>query len=196
MIMISDAAKKVEVETHVLRYWEEELKLPIKRNEQGHRFYTEEDVQRFKEIKKMKEQGLQLKAISSVLNTGKRSAPIGRVKSERKEEIEAIVQRIPENPRDYAPIERDTEIVIGESKEEKAERLQWLLKQLFKEALKENNEVLAQEIKESVLKELDYQFRMQDERNDEREEERNKRDEEHYKKIDEMLRKKRRFGKK
>ena len=27
--MISDAAKKVEVEAHVLRYWEEELELPI-----------------------------------------------------------------------------------------------------------------------------------------------------------------------
>ena len=36
--LISDAAKQVQVETHVLRYWEEELKLPIKRNEQGHRY--------------------------------------------------------------------------------------------------------------------------------------------------------------
>ena len=31
--MISDTAKKVEVETHVLRYWEEELSLNIARNE-------------------------------------------------------------------------------------------------------------------------------------------------------------------
>ena len=30
--LISDAAKQVQVETHVLRYWEEELGLPIKRN--------------------------------------------------------------------------------------------------------------------------------------------------------------------
>ena len=28
--MISDAAKKVEVEAHVLRYWEEELEIPAK----------------------------------------------------------------------------------------------------------------------------------------------------------------------
>ena len=27
--MISDAAKLVDVEAHVLRYWEEELELPI-----------------------------------------------------------------------------------------------------------------------------------------------------------------------
>lgn len=62
-LLISDAAKQVKVESHVLRYWEEELHLPIKRNELGHRYYTKEDVERFKEIKSMKERGLQLKAI-------------------------------------------------------------------------------------------------------------------------------------
>ena len=41
--MISDAAKNVKVEAHVLRYWEEELKLPVRRNEMGHRCYTEDD---------------------------------------------------------------------------------------------------------------------------------------------------------
>ena len=40
MFMISDAAKQVEVESHVLRYWEDELELPIKRNKLGHRYYT------------------------------------------------------------------------------------------------------------------------------------------------------------
>ena len=50
-LLISDAAKQVKVESHVLRYWEEELHLPIKRNELGHRYYTKEDVERFKEIK-------------------------------------------------------------------------------------------------------------------------------------------------
>ncbi len=50
-LLISDAAKRVKVEAHVLRYWEEELGLPIKRNELGHRYYTEEDVKRFEETK-------------------------------------------------------------------------------------------------------------------------------------------------
>ena len=31
--LISDASKKVDVEAHVLRYWEEELELPIPRND-------------------------------------------------------------------------------------------------------------------------------------------------------------------
>ena len=65
-LLISDAAKQVKVESHVLRYWEEELHLPIKRNELGHRYYTKEDVERFKEIKSMKERGLQLKAIKMI----------------------------------------------------------------------------------------------------------------------------------
>ena len=68
--LISDTAKQVQVESHVLRYWEDELKLPIKRNEMGHRYYTEEDIARFKEIRNLKEQGFQLKAIRSMLLKG------------------------------------------------------------------------------------------------------------------------------
>ena len=68
---VKDAAKEVNVENHVLRYWEEELHLPIKRNELGHRYYTKEDVERFKQIKSMKERGLQLKAIKMILKNGK-----------------------------------------------------------------------------------------------------------------------------
>ena len=43
--MISDAAALAGVETHVLRYWEEELDLTIPRNEMGHRYYTRENIQ-------------------------------------------------------------------------------------------------------------------------------------------------------
>ena len=77
------------------------------------------------------------------------------------------------------------------SREEKARRLQWLLKQLFKETLQENNEELYRGVKDVLLKELDYQFRMQEEKEEERNAEKMKREEEHYKKIDELLRKKR-----
>ena len=38
--MISEAAKKVHVESHVLRYWEEELGLSIGRTEMGHRYLS------------------------------------------------------------------------------------------------------------------------------------------------------------
>ena len=70
-LLISDAAKMVQVESHVLRYWEEELCLPIQRNELGHRFYTLEDIERFRKIKNLKERGLQLRAIKMILKGGK-----------------------------------------------------------------------------------------------------------------------------
>ena len=61
--MISDAAALVNVESHVLRYWEEELELTVPRNEMGHRYYTKENIEQFMKIKEWKEQGYQLKAI-------------------------------------------------------------------------------------------------------------------------------------
>ncbi len=165
--LISDAAKMVDVESHVLRYWEEELQLPIKRNELGHRYYTQKDVERFKEIKELKEQGLQLKAIRLFLKDGK---------------VEAL--QLPEKMPEVVTGETDVE----ESKAEKARRLQWLLQQMIAETLKENNKELCDEIRESVVKELDYQFRLQEQREDAREEARGQREDEYYQKLDELLR--------
>ena len=76
--MISEAAKHVGVESHVLRYWEEELDLPIGRTEMGHRHYTEEDIQLFSCIKELKEQGLLLKEIKQLLPDMLRSTSEGQ----------------------------------------------------------------------------------------------------------------------
>ncbi len=208
VFLISDAAKKVEVESHVLRYWEEELGLPIKRNELGHRYYTNDDIKRFQEIRDLKEKGLQLKAIRMILKNGKLDVLTPdeekkTVVSQRKDQKEDSVRKEPQKDEslessettifslDTQLMKREEHLPVGESREEKAARLQWLLQQLFRDTLQENNVKLCKEMKESIVKELDYQFRMQDEREDERNTERMKRDEEHYKKIDELLRKKR-----
>lgn len=213
--LISDAAKQVRVEAHVLRYWEEELKLPIKRNELGHRYYTEEDIRRFMEIKDLKERGLQLKAIRMVLKNGKldRLTPVEEEKNitqiadAEKEVLKEEKSQIKELESSLDESEADTQsatlqvISTGqalrtENGEDKIKRLQWLLQQMFREVVQENNATLCREMKESVLKELDYQFRMQEEKEEERNAQKIKRDEEHYKKIDELLRKKRRLFKK
>ena len=55
--MISDAAKLVDVEAHVLRYWEDELDVQSPRNEMGHRYYTDNIITLFREVKELKEQG-------------------------------------------------------------------------------------------------------------------------------------------
>lgn len=248
-LFISDAAKKVHVEAHVLRYWEEELELPIKRNELGHRYYTEEDVKRFQEIRELKERGLQLKAIRLILKNGKldrlsdgentqaekaaeaakiaektsSAAKAGEKASSAAKAVEKAgcaaktVEKVGSTAKtaekmtgemqhgkknvevlktaekvtgEVEPI-KTTSVVGEESREEKAARLQWLLKQLFREVLQENNEAMCREVRESILKEMDYQFRMQEEREDEREAAQIKRDEEHFRRVDELLRKKR-----
>src|SRR5574344_230826 len=65
--IISDASKMVDVESHVLRYWEEELDIEIPRNEMGHRYYTEAHINLLKKIKELKEGGFQLKAIKLLI---------------------------------------------------------------------------------------------------------------------------------
>ena len=72
--LISETAKLVQVEPHVLRYWEEELGLSIKRNEMGHRYYTDKDLEIFQKIKELKKEGLQLKTIKEKLH-GKDEIP-------------------------------------------------------------------------------------------------------------------------
>lgn len=214
-LLISDAAKEVKVESHVLRYWEEELRLPIKRNELGHRYYTQEDVERFRQIKAMKERGLQLKAIKMILkdgrldvlpqeniqnkvvldefgerertaaqDTGMENSMAIDVVSVRNAETAESSGRYPE------PTERRASELSAESREEKARRLQWLLQQLIRETLRENNEELCRNMKESIIKELDYQFRSQEEREEERDRQARQRSEEYYQKMDELLRKK------
>ena len=200
-LLISDAAKEVKVESHVLRYWEEELHLPIKRNELGHRYYTREDVERFKQIKSMKERGLQLKAIKMILKDGKLNVLPQEDEREEKEEerqeqarqqgmaIDIIDTREAQNPADKRSREINRE-VVQESREEKSRRLQWLLQQLIRETLMENNQELCREIRDSVVKELDYQFRMQEEREEIRDRANAERNEEYYKRRDDLLRKK------
>lgn len=195
--LISDAAKQVQVESHVLRYWEEELKLPIKRNEMGHRYYTEEDIARFREIKELKEQGLQLKAIRNMIKRGKLGAagnlyeavgyspdsdfPAGTApeRSAGEESMKRHVVMV--NKGEFMPIPEET-------KEAKSLRLQQLLQNMIAEAVRSNNREVCEEIKESMLKELDYQFRLQEEREDERDAARVYRQEEHYRQVDELIR--------
>ena len=185
-LLISEAAKQVQVESHVLRYWEEELGLPIKRNDMGHRYYTMEDVSQFKEIKLLKEQGLQLRAIKNILQK-EHAGTDGEDKPVKETVVSAEAASAEEKAMDYI-IGRKQKYIVSlseeASREEKANRLQYLLQHMMVETVKAANKELCTEIKESILKELDYQFRAREER----EEEHWKKEEEHYRKVDEMLR--------
>lgn len=144
--MISDASKMVEVESHVLRYWEEELELPIARNEMGHRYYTEDDIQLLKHIKKLKERGYQLKAI----------------KMDISENGELIPQEDPLSP----AVKQDKAEVLNHNAE-KMQQFQSVLSKALGQALRENQEKLGRElgvcVADQVSKEINYQFRAQEE---------------------------------
>ena len=145
--MISDAAKLVEVESHVLRYWEEELELPIARNEMGHRYYTEDDIQLLKHIKKLKERGYQLKAIKMDISENGELIP----------REETLPQELP----------REKTMVLNDNAE-KMQQFQHVLSKALGQALRENQESLGRElggrVADQVSKEMNYQFRAQEER--------------------------------
>lgn len=226
---IGDAAKKVKVETHVLRYWEEELGLDISRNDLGHRFYTDTDVELLDHVKRWKDQGLQLKAIRLMLSeNGKLSVPqevvreaqamiekaaeevcarkdkavqidLTRTKATEEKAVQDGTGNINAIHKDTAQTEGElvekregagaqlaacddaasVENILLDERSSKAAKLQFLLENLVSRAVRENNE--------AVLKELDYQFRQFEENAQAREQKHWEREEEHYKKLDELI---------
>lgn len=228
--LINEVAKEVHVESHVLRYWEEELGIPITRNRQGHRVYTKEDITRFIRIKNLKDQGLQLKAVRLVLNQlqegedgqeyMKQDNPfaqkqltkinkngemkviqIKEMKSLDKHDNRTQTERKNGNKSEIA-IRRKDELKSEQEQQEKLVRMQYLLQKMIADAVRSNNQALADELssqmKENICKEMDYQFRLLEEheeereaarqiREEEREKARREAEEEHYKRIDNML---------
>jgi len=174
---ISEMTKLINVEAHVLRYWEEELQLPIKRNELGHRYYTEDDRELFLRVKQLKEKGIQLKGIRNILDIP------------QEEDNGLVGVSLPQ-----AGI-RQT-ISFPDNKEEKSYRLQMLLKGLIQEAVEESNEKLAEDIKECLVKELDYQFRVASEEEEQHRKEYMRQQEEYFQRLDEMIQGSRRMKRK
>ena len=149
--MISEAAKRVNVETHVLRYWEEELELPIGRTEMGHRYYTEENLQLFRCIKELKEQGMFLKDLKELI------PDMLRLKEKKAELTVAKPEVIRENVS-----EPDGQI----------EKVQALLGKVLQDIITENNKILEQNVtktvSEKVVKEMDYLLREKERHEEER----------------------------
>ena len=170
--LISDAAKIVEVEAHVLRYWEEELELPIGRTELGHRYYTRENIETFQKVKELKEKGLQLKAIRTILKRLEKyqmqqNAPAdekdGESTSEPAEEKNESVQEQP--------------LQVVQENTEKLKHFENLVEGIVDRVVKENNENLEKHIEVTFSREMDYLVHMQEQREEER-----------YRKLDESIR--------
>lgn len=189
--MISDAADMVHVETHVLRYWEEELELDIPRNEMGHRYYTRENIKEFQRIKELKEQGYQLRAIRMILHNGK----ITPVKEEESkdwyvntmdEDIDTASQDVQSAKKvGYMSLASKSQPQIQEttglSPEERMAQFRELMSDIVGQAIAQNNEALSEsigkDVQERVLKEMNYLMREQDAAQEER-----------YRKLDAAIR--------
>lgn len=90
---VSEAVGILGLQSHVLRYWEEEMKLPIKRNELGHRYYTRWDIQVFLSIKELKRKGYALKEIGKLSDLFyKESKKEGKISNEFMEIVSKVVK--------------------------------------------------------------------------------------------------------
>lgn len=179
--LISEMAKLLDTESHVLRYWEEELQLDIPRNELGHRYYTDLHIWLFGRIKELKDKGYQLKAIKEVLpkeiETYRGLYGGENIKGEEeKGNMEREVTSV------EAAVEESVEVELKElTPAQKMEQFQTIMTHIVSQALKNNNEALSQELSgkvgDRVIKEMNYVVRMQEEKEEER-----------FKKLDETIR--------
>ena len=191
--MISDAAAAVNVETHVLRYWEDELELNIPRNEMGHRYYTKENIAEFQRIKELKEQGYQLKAIRMIVHNGpiegltaEAPIPVGQapLSAGAAAAIPQPVQPVAAQPAAVAqpvqpaapqqlPVKTTAESpqsILNNT--DKMAQFTELMTEIVGKALAANNEELGQSISEEVgkqvIKEMNYLMREREEAEEDR----------------------------
>lgn len=193
--MISDAANLVDVESHVLRYWEDELDLKIPRNEMGHRYYTKENIEEFQKIKELKEKGYQLKAIRMIVHNGTLNPK--QVEPDSTKEAMPFIRQVTIQP----PLTRQTTVEYAAtqgmeqmplflqqpepvtSNPEKMEQFKELMREIVGDAIAEQRKAfskeIGEEVSEQVLKEMNYLAREQDEAQEER-----------YRKLDAAIREK------
>lgn len=179
--LISDAARIVKVEAHVLRYWEEELELPIGRTELGHRYYTRENIETFQKVKDLKEKGLQLKAIKTILKGLEKYQVLhqsGEVRSNPVPEESADAESGKNTEKETVTGQENTqELQVLQENTEKLKHFENLVEGIVERVVKENNETLEKHIEVTFSREMDYLVHMQEQREEER-----------YRKLDESIR--------
>jgi DNA-binding transcriptional MerR regulator len=188
--MISEASKRVGVESHTLRYWEDELSLEIGRNEMTHRYYKDSDIELLKTIKQLKEQGFQLKAIKMLLpNLNQLETLDSQTMVKLKDELNGkVIEMWMDDKSTEQEHEEGTSLITNEKKDEiktethdKMSQFKALMNQIIMSALKENNSELSGKISsnvtDSVVKEMNFLMRLQEEKEEER-----------YRKFDTTLR--------
>ncbi len=156
---ISEAAKLMNVEPHVLRYWEDELGLNITRNSMGHRIYTDDDLKTFKSIQHLKANHISLKDIKSQLPSAAPSA------------ITAV------NPSGHTDIKNSGNMNNGDKMTQFKSILTTIIKDAMSENSRELSDNISSKVSDDVRKEIDFLVRQREED-----------DEARFKKLDETIR--------
>lgn len=166
-LLISEVAQLLKVESHVLRYWEEELGLNIKRNEFGHRCYTQKDIQFLLQVKEWKDKGYPLKAIKSFLCSPSDNLIPMPIMSPQTPGTAAGPTHIAPTAVAAPPAPSAATDRRMLTPDQKMEQFQAILNRIVSNAIQENNVALGQEVSahvsERVLKEMDYLMRTQEE---------------------------------
>lgn len=140
---ISEAAKKLHVGPHVLRFWEDELHLDIPRNKMGHRVYSAKEMQLLEHIIQMKKDGHSLKEIEHEVSPSAGS------------------QVIP-YPVEHTHLENADKMV----------QFKAILGRIVSDAIRDNSSSLttdiASTVSDQVSKELDFLFREKEESDEKR----------------------------
>ena len=164
--IISDAAKELHVEAHVLRYWEDELSLKIPRNKMGHRLYGPKEMELFRQIMQWKKEGLSLKEIQQKCNPSLHPLPSVR------DNLQVI-----QYPAEGSAMTETS----SPSNEEKMFRFKQILGRIVTDAIRDNAKELtsdiASNVSDHVNKELDYLFREKEDA-----------DEKRFRQLDETIR--------
>ena len=184
---VSEAAEELETEVYTLRYWENQLGLEVPRNAAGHRYYEEEQLVMFRNVKRLKEAGFGLRQIKAM---GERMTAVAALSDEKLADLrERIAGLETEQEEVFRGKEENTEPVaehftvcvsepaecvetVREERTEGVRLLQEGMTRWLSELLQKNNEQLTQKIEDGVsermARELRFLFRQQEEREEER----------------------------
>ena len=178
---ISEAARQLAVETHVLRYWEVELGLHIRRNSQGHRYYDTKDITILRDIKDLKEQGFQLKAIKLIrpdIQTNHDMEPqkLYRLREELNQQVQSdeICHPTVQHKAQVMPLHPNQPVYPYQnnspqqkSNEEKLRHFEAMMRKMIRNTVeemgRESEERICEKITTKLLKEMDYLTRQKEE---------------------------------
>lgn len=191
---VSEAAEELETEVYTLRYWETQLGIEVPRNGAGHRYYEEEQIVLFRNVKRLKEAGFGLRQIKAM---GERMSAVAELSDEKLAELRERIASLEaeqetvfckeagsqkpvcgseENEREpFALSVGKPDAVTEVTDKEREDGMRLLQEGMTKwlgELLQKNNEQLTHTIEDGVsermARELRFLFRQQEEREEER----------------------------